>query len=254
MISNNLLLRDYIAKHGDDRLILGHRIAEWCGHAPILEEDIALTNISLDLIGQASMLYKYAAEIDGTGINEDYFPYRRPERDFRNLLLVEQPNEDFAFTIARQFYFDVYDYYFLDELQNSKDANLSAIAVKSIKETKYHLRHSTQWMLRLGDGTEESHSRLTNSCEYLWMYTGEMFVNSPQDLELISHGIAVDVANIKEKWLDSVMNIKREAGINLPDPAAYMQKGGREGIHTENLGHILAEMQYLVRTYPDAKW
>lgn len=252
LISSNLL--NFVLRNGDDRLILSHRLAELCGHAPILEEDIALTNIALDVLGQAILFYKYAAELENNGKTEDYYAYKRNEREFKNLLLVEQPNEDFAYVIARQFYFDTYEYFFYEELINSKDKQLSAIAEKSIKETKYHLRHSSQWMLYLGDGTEESHNRLTNACNYLWMYTGEMFQNQDEDLPLIEQGIIPDLNKIKPKWIDAVSKVKEEAQLGKYDPNSFMQKGGRLGNHTEYLGHILSEMQYLTRAYPEAKW
>lgn len=252
MTSSNLL--NFVIRNGDDRLILSHRLAELCGHAPILEEDIALTNIALDVLGQAILFYKYAAELENNGKTEDYYAYKRNEREFKNLLLLEQPNEDFAYVIARQFYFDTYEYFFYEELINSKDKQLSAIAEKSIKETKYHLRHSSQWMLYLGDGTEESHNRLINACNYLWMYTGEMFQNQDEDLPLIEQGIIPDLNKIKLKWIDSVTKIKEQALLGKYDPNSFMQKGGRQGNHTEYLGHILSEMQYLTRAYPNAKW
>lgn len=252
MISNNLL--NYVLALGDDRLILSHRLAEWCGHAPILEEDIAMTNVSLDILGQSILFYKYAAELEGNGKNEDYYAYKRNEAEFKNLLLVEQPNEDFAYTMARQFYFDAFEIFFYEELAKSSNPELKAIAEKSIKETKYHIRHSSQWMLRLGDGTEESNRRVQEACDYLWMYVGEMFTNLPEEKELIEAGVIPDNSLLMEKWFDFVVNVKREAGIKLPHPNAFMQKGGRLGSHTENLGHILAEMQYLPRAFPDAKW
>ena len=245
---------EFALRHGDDRLILGHRLAEWCGHAPILEEDIALTNISLDLLGQSIQFLKYACDIENQGRTEDDLAYKRNERDFKNLLLAEQANEDFAYTICRQFYYDVYDYYFYEELCKSKDEQLAAIAAKSIKETKYHLRHSSNWMLRLGDGTEESNRKITGAVDFLWMYTGEMFQPNSIDELLLSEGIGVDLNLIKPKWIKSVFEIKEKANIYLPDVNAFMQMGGRNGLHTENLGHILAEMQYLQRAYPDSKW
>jgi ring-1,2-phenylacetyl-CoA epoxidase subunit PaaC len=244
----------FALRHADDRLILGHRISEWCGHGPILEEDLALSNISLDLIGQSVMWYKYAAAIENIGRNEDDFVYLRDERRFSNLLLTELENGDFAFTLARQFFFDVYDYFFYNELKNSSDESLSAIAVKSLKESSYHLRHSSEWMLRLGDGTEVSHQKIKNAVDELWMYTGEMFVNDDVDLLLIKEGIGVDFDSLKAKWYENVSKILTEATLPTPDPGAFMQMGGRNGIHTENLGFILAEMQYLSRAYPDAKW
>lgn len=252
MISNNLL--KYVLALGDDRLILSHRIGEWCGHAPILEEDIAMTNVSLDILGQSILFYKYAAELEGNERNEDYYAYKRNETEFRNLLLVEQPNVDFAYTMARQFYFDAFEFFFYEELLKSNNIELKAIAEKSIKETKYHIRHSSQWMLRLGDGTEESNRRVQEACDYLWMYVGEMFTNLPEDKELIESGVIPDNSLLWDKWFEFVSNVQKEAVIKLPDAKAFMQKGGRLGSHTENLGHILAEMQYLPRAFPNAKW
>jgi ring-1,2-phenylacetyl-CoA epoxidase subunit PaaC len=257
LISNDELknaLFAFALRHGDDRLILGNRIAEWCGHGPILEEDLAMTNTSLDHIGQAVLWYKFATEVEGKSRSEDDLAYLRNEREFSNLLLVEQSNEDFAYTIARQFFFDVYDYFFYNELKNSKDTTLVGIAQKSLKESAYHLRHSSEWMLRLGDGTELSHNKIQLAVNDLWMYTGEMFINDNIDKLLISEGLGVDLEKIKPLWLENVTKILAEATIEMPNPEAFMQMGGRNGIHTENLGFILAEMQYLSRAYPDAKW
>jgi ring-1,2-phenylacetyl-CoA epoxidase subunit PaaC len=244
----------YALRHGDDRLILGHRVSEWSGHGPILEEDLALSNTSLDMLGQAVLWYKYAGEVEGIGRSEDDLAYLRSEREFKNLLITELANEDFAFTIARQFFFDVYDYLFYTELKNSSDETLSAIAAKSLKESAYHLRHSSEWMLRLGDGTDISHEKIANAVEDLWMYTGEMFVADELDELLINAGIGVDLDLIKPKWYENISKILTEATLTVPDANAFMQSGGRKGLHTENLGFILAEMQYLRRTYPDAKW
>lgn len=244
----------YALRHGDDRLILGHRVSEWCGHGPILEEDLALTNLSLDLLGQAVLWLKYAGELQGEGRNEDDLAYLRSEREFANLLLVEQANEDFAYTIARQIFFDVYDYLFYNELKNSKDETLSGIAVKALKESAYHLRHSSEWVLRLGDGTDISHKKIAEAIEDLWMYTGEMFVNDEVDLLLLNEGIGVDLSALKPKWIENLTKLFTEATLELPNFDAFMQSGGRNGIHTENLGFILADLQSLKRTFPDAKW
>ncbi|HRP01877.1 MAG TPA: phenylacetate-CoA oxygenase subunit PaaC [Candidatus Kapabacteria bacterium] len=252
MSNNNLL--NYVLALADDRLILSHRLAEWCGHAPILEEDIALTNIALDSLGQASLFYKYAADIEGNGRTEDDYAYKRSEREFRNLLLVEQANQDFAYTLARQFFFDAYELFLYEELLKSSDSQLQAIAEKSIKETKYHIRHSTQWMLRLGDGTDESKLRIQAACDYLWMYVGEMFTNLEEENDLIINNIIPANKLLWNKWFDFVSDVMKEATLITPPPDAFMQSGGRHGIHTEHLGHILADMQYLPRTYPNAKW
>lgn len=250
--TENLL--KFVLKCGDDRLILSHRLAELCGHAPILEEDIALSNISLDLLGQTTLFYKYASELEGKGNTEDFFAYRRNERQFLNLLLVEQANDDFAYTIARQFLFDAYEIFFYEELIKSNDEQLSAIAQKSIKETKYHLRHSSQWILRLGDGTDISKSKIQTALDYLWMYSGEMFEIDENEQILIDNNIIPNNFIIYDKWIQLISKIFDEAKLNRPDTKSFMQSGGRKGIHTENLGHILAEMQYLTRSFPDAKW
>jgi ring-1,2-phenylacetyl-CoA epoxidase subunit PaaC len=247
-------LFNFALKHGDDRLILGHRLSEWSSAAPILEEDIAMSNIALDMLGQAVLFLSYAGEIEGKGRNEDALAYTRPERNFRNLLLTEQYAEDFAYALARQFFYDVYDFYFMEALQNSSDERLKGIAEKSLKEAKYHLRHSSEWMLRLGDGTEESHNRIGDAVSFLWMYTGEMFEIDEHDNKLITEGIVPDVSALKQKWYSAVSQLLHKATIEVPPSDAFMQTGGRKGIHTENLGHILAEMQYLRRAYPDAKW
>lgn len=254
MSINNEALFDFCLRLGDDRLIIGHRLSEWCGHAPILEEDIALANIALDQIGQASTMLKYAGEIEGKGRTEDDLAYLRLEEEFRNSLLAELPNGDFAQTIVRQFFFDAFDYLLLSELVNSKDETLAGFAGKSLKETKYHLRHSSEWLVRLGDGTEESRKRTEDAVNALWMYTGDMFAQTDADKELTAQGIIPDTPSLKTKWFDMVKEIFMRAKLELPTEDAFMQSGSREGKHTENLGYILAELQYLPRRYPDAKW
>lgn len=243
----------YCLRVADSNLILGHRLSELCSNGPILEEDIATTNIALDLIGQARHLYQYAVEVEGKGHTEDDLAYKRAEREFYNTLLSEQPNVDFAYTIARQFFVAVFDYYFYQELLNSKDERLTALAGRAIKEVTYHLRHTTQWMLRLGDGTEESHQRLQTAVDSLWMYTGELFEMNEIDEVLIKEGIVPDLAAIREKWNSKVNEVLAEATITRPEEG-WMQTGSREGRHSEHLGYILAEMQYLQRAYPDATW
>lgn len=254
MSINNEALFDFCLRLGDDRLIIGHRLSEWCGHAPILEEDIALANIALDQIGQASTMLKYAGEIEGKGRTEDDLAYLRLEEEFRNSLLAELPNGDFAQTIVRQFFFDAFDYLLLSELVNSKDETLAGFAGKSLKETKYHLRHSSEWLVRLGDGTEESRKRTEDAVNALWMYTGDMFAQTDADKELSAQGIIPDTLSLRTKWFDMVKEIFTRAKLELPTEDAFMQSGSREGKHTENLGYILAELQYLPRRYPDAKW
>ncbi len=255
-MSNNInnSLFEYCLRLGDDRVILGQRMAEWCGKGPILEEDLALANISLDLFGQSILFLKYAAELEGKGNDEDALAYNRNERQYKNLLLTEQPNGDFAYTIARQFFFDCYEYYFYYDLVNSKNETLAAIAAKSIKETIYHLRHSSEWMLRLGDGTEESHNRVQYAVNHLWCFTGEMFEMDTVDEYLLKEGIAVDLAKVKAQWNTKVAEILTQATLEIPPTDTYMIVGGRNGIHTEHLGHLLSEMQILTRTYPGAKW
>lgn len=246
-------LYNYALRMGDNSLILGHRLSEWCGHGPILEQDIALINVSLDLIGQSRSYLAYAGEIEGKGRNEDDMAYLRIEREFRNVLLTEQPNGDFGRTIARQFFFDVFHYLLLEELSKSTDEQLAAIAVKSLKEVTYHLRFSSEWMIRLGDGTEESHRRIQESVDELWMYTGELFGMDEVDETLIGVGIAPDLSALKPAWDEKVGAILKEATLSQPE-SGWMQSGGRKGIHSEHLGFLLSELQYLQRTIPNANW
>jgi ring-1,2-phenylacetyl-CoA epoxidase subunit PaaC len=243
----------YIIRLADNALILGHRLSEWSSYAPILEEDLALTNIALDLIGRAQALYKYAAEIEGKGRTEDDLVYKRAERQFFNVLLVEQPNGDFAMTIARQIFNSAYELLFLEELSKSKDATLSALASKCLKEVRYHWRHGYDWFLRLGDGTEESHERMQKGIDELWMYTGELFEIDEIEMTLIEESIAVDNSALYDGWNKMVSDAIKEATLKRPADG-YMQTGGRNGVHSESLGFILAEMQYLPRAYPEAKW
>lgn len=238
---------------GDSSLIIGHRLSEWCGAGPILEEDIALINIALDFVGNATALLAYAAEVEGKGRTEDDLAFMRNERDFRNLLITEQPNGDYAATITRQFLYDVYTYYLYDALKSSRDETIAALAAKAHKEITYHLRHTTEWMYRLGDGTEESHGRMQEAMNDLWMFTAEMFDMDEVDELLIAAGIAPDLNKIKEQWEPHVKKVTAEATIQLPS-GNFKQKGSREGKHSEHLGFLLAEMQSLHRTYPGAKW
>lgn len=244
---------DYLLRLGDDRLILGHRLSEWCGHGPILEEDIALANIALDCIGQAIAFLKLAGEVESKGRSEDNLAYFREAIDYKNLMLLEQPKGDFAYTIARQFVFDVYSYHLFDELQNNAYDELAAIAAKSLKEVRYHLRHSSQWVLRLGDGTEESHQRIQNAFEELWRFTGEMFQPDEVEKRLAAQEIVTDSARLKPKWKKMVEDILTEATLSIPEDG-YMISGSRQGRHSEHLGYILSEMQILPRSYPDAEW
>lgn len=247
-------LFEYLLRLGDDRLVLSHRMSQWCGHGPILEEDIAMANIALDELGQAKAFLDKAAEVEGEGRTADDLTYLRNEREFRNVQLVEQENGDFAYSMCRQFFFDVFDVLFYQKLAESKDEDLAAMAAKNIKESKYHLRHSSEWIKKLGDGTEESHERLKYAVDFLWMYTGELFDMDEVDEQLLKDGIAVDLYSIKDEYYKIVNNILEEATIGKRDPEEWMQTGGREGKHSEYLGHILAELQYLPRSMPDAKW
>jgi ring-1,2-phenylacetyl-CoA epoxidase subunit PaaC len=243
-------LIDYILHLADTTLILSQRNSEWCGHGPILEQDIAITNISLDLLGQSRNFYQYAASLIGGETTEDSLAYLRKEREFKNLLLVEQPNGDWGQTILRQYLYSQFQYLLFDKLQNSSDEQLAAIAAKAIKETTYHVRWSSEWVIRLGDGTEESHQRMLKAIDELWRYTGEMFV--PAIYETI-----VDVKALKENWQEKVNIIFNEASLIPPaggGGAAFMQSGGKEGKHTEQLGYILTELQYMQRAYPGAQW
>ncbi len=246
-------LFQYLLGLGDDRLIQGHRLSEWCGHAPILEEDIALANVALDCLGQAAALLALAADIEGKGRTADDLAYFREGIDFRNCLLVEQPKGDFAFTIARQFLFDVNAFHFYRELSASSFGALAGIAGKAFKETCYHLRHSRQWMLRMGDGTEESQRRLQTAIDELWRFTGELFLAEPEERELTALGVAPDRSRIEEPWREFVEGVFREAKLGYPTDQ-HMVTGGRRGRHTEHLGHLLAEMQIVARSFPEAKW
>lgn len=246
-------LFEYCLRLGDTPLILGQRLSQWCGHGPILEEDIAMTNISLDLIGQSRAFLTYAGEVEGKGRNEDDLAFLRNEREFRNVLLAEQQNGDFAQTMLRQFLISAFQYYYYTELKKSNDKTLSALAEKSLKEVTYHLRHSAEWVIRLGDGTSESKQRLEKALEELWWYTGDMFDMDDTDSILIKEGIAPDLSLLRKAWMDKVSETFKIAGIKVPENT-FMASGSRKGKHTENLGHLLAEMQYLPRAFPNASW
>lgn len=248
-------LFEYTLRLGDTSLILGHRMSEWCGHGPKLEQDIALINIALDLVGQARSYLEYAGKIEGKGRDEDKLAYFREERDFKNLLIAERPNGDWGHTIMRSFLFDTFHYFFLHELVKSKDEQLAAIAAKSLKEVTYHLRHNSEWVIRLGDGTEESRQRMVDALDELWMYTGEMFGMDDVDQQLIDAGIAPDLSLIRPLWQQKVKETLAEATLEYPGDDAWMQSGGKlKGIHTEHMGYILAEMQHLPRCHPEATW
>lgn len=246
-------LYTYCLRLADDSLILGHRLSELCSKGPMLEEDLALTNIALDHIGRAQAILKYAAEIDGKGNTEDDIAYRREERAYQNHLIAEQPNGDFAHTIARQLYISLFEMLVYSQLEKNKDVTLAGIASKTLKEIKYHVKHASDWVIRLGDGTAESKQRMQQGLNDLWMYTGELFEMDHIDFLLAKDNIAVDLIPLKTVWEKHLHNIVEEATLEMPN-TSYMQSGGHTGIHTENLGHILSEMQYLQRTYPDAKW
>jgi len=243
----------YVLRRADDALILGHRLSEWCGHAPMLEEDMALANMGLDLLGQARELYSYAAKVEGKDNDEDKFAYLRDVRQYRNLLLLEQPNGDFARTMVRQFFYAAFADLYWRAMMKSGDATLAAIAAKSEKESAYHLRHSSEWMVRLGDGTEESHRRAQDAVDDLWAYTGEMFEVDESERALIERGVAVDPATLHPQWLATVSNVMTEATLTLPK-GGWMQQGGRSGKHSEHLGHLLSELQSMQRTFPGATW
>jgi len=250
-MNNNLV--QYIFGIADNSLILGQRLGELCGHGPSLETDIAMTNISLDLFGQVRSYYQYAAKLIGGEATEDTIAFLRKERDYKNVLLVEQPNQDFGYSIARQFLFDVYHLLMLEELQNSKDETVSAIAKKSIKEVSYHTRFSSDWIKRLGDGTEESHNKIQAAINDLWIFTEELFHQTDADKAMVAGGIGVDVTLLKANYYKKVSSVLEEATLQTPT-IEYFQKGGKLGIHSEHMGFILTELQYMQRTYPNMTW
>src|ERR1700730_12101945 len=233
---------DYTLRLADTSLILGHRLSEWIGHAPLLEEELALGNIALDLIGQARALYAYAGTVEAMGRDEDALAYRRDAGEFRNILLVEQPNGDFAHTIVRQFLYSAFAHPFWGGLARSRDTALAAIAAKAEKEAAYQWRHAGEWLIRLGDGTEESHRRAQQALEDLWFYSGEMFETDAVEGALIATAVAIDPGPIRTQWEATVEGVLREATLRCP-VAAWMQSGGRTGRHSEHLGHVLATMQ-----------
>lgn len=266
----------YTLQLADNALINGHRLSEWCGHGPVLEQDIALANIALDHLGQARSLYQYAASLvnkmasaektslfasttlqdkmtKGEMIDEDDLAYLRDGWDFRNVQLVEQPNADWAYTVARSFFLDVFNFYHFTQLKNSGDENIAAVAEKSLKEVTYHVRWSSEWMIRLGDGTDESKHRLQQAVNERWMFTGELFKASEADKAMMGNGIGADLEAIKANWQKHVIEIATEATISLP-ANNWMQEGGKQGMHSEHLGYLLAEMQFMQRAYPGMEW
>lgn len=247
------MLFDYAIRLADDQLILGQRLGEWCGHAPTLEEDLALSNIALDLLGQARLLYSYAGEVEGKGRDEDRLAFLRHEREYVNALLVEQPNGDFAATIARQLFHAAFMVPFWTAMTRSTDGTLAAIAAKAVKEVEYHRRHGAEWLIRLGDGTQESKARATEALEALWIYTGELFEMDETARALTDAGIGVDTATLKAEWDWTIDAVLAEATLTRPADG-WMQTGGRSGRHTEHFGHILSELQYMQRAYPGLSW
>lgn len=243
----------YLLRLGDNVLILAQRLSAWCGKGPVFEEDLALTNTTLDLLGQARLWLTYAGEVEGKGRDEDALAFLRDAHEFRNLLLVEQPNGDYAATIVRQFYFDAWHSVLLQQLTTSADGRIAEIAAQARTEVTYHGRRSSDLVVRLGDATEESHRRMQTAVNDLWTFTGEMFSADAVDELLVTQGIACDPAQLREPWLKHVTEVLQEATLTLPSDT-WMQTGGKQGRHTEHLGYLLAEMQFLQRTYPGAKW
>jgi ring-1,2-phenylacetyl-CoA epoxidase subunit PaaC len=269
----------YLLHLADNSLIIGQRNAEWCGHGPVLEQDIAITNISLDLIGQARNIYQYAADVYNNAgkedkqamesllpipwkafnrdLDEDDLAFLRDERQYLNLLITELPKGDWAVTILRQFFFSAYQYLLFEKLRNSADERLAGIAEKSLKETAYHLRWSAEWVIRLGDGTEESRRRIDTALSDLWMFTGEMFLPADYEQQATEAAFGTDPSGLREEWTQKVEEVFTEATLTIPVPAKgkpWTQSGGKQGIHTEHMGYLLAEMQYLQRTYPNSVW
>ena len=246
-------LFEFLLRTGDNTLILGHRVSEWCGHAPVLEEDIALANVALDLIGQTRLWLGLAAEVEGKGRNADKLAYLRDAAEFRNVLLVERPNGDFGMTLMRQFLFDAWHIGLLEALTRSTDARIAEIAAKAVKEVTYHLERSSGLVVGLGDGSEESHRRMQDALDDLWPYTGELFIADGADRALAEAGVAPPPESLKTKWEATVRHVVSEATLRAPT-SGFAHKGGKRGVHTEHLGYILADMQFLQRAYPGANW
>jgi len=246
-------LYNYCVRLGDNALVQSYRLSEWCSNAPILEEDLALTNMALDMTGRAQLLLQYAGKVAGHGKTADDMAYRRAEREYRNDLISELPDADFAFTMVRQMLVSTFECFLYAALVSSSDKEIAAIAAKAVKEARYHMAHTSDWVIRLGDGTEESNRRAQSALNILWSYTGGLFETTDADALLLSEGVAADVSQIKTKWQENIEAILREAKLILPADD-YQQTGGRQGLHTEYLGHMLTEMQYLHRTYPEAIW
>lgn len=245
---------NYLLRLGDNALILSQQLSQLCGKGPALEEDMALTNVALDLLGQARIWLSYAAELEGAGRDEDQLAYLRDAHDFKNCMLLEQPNGNYADTMLRQFYFDTWHYFLLQGLSQSSNGRIAAVAEKALKEVTYHLRRSGDLVVRLGDSTAEGHAKTQAAASALWMYTGEMFNYDAIDEAMVAVGIAPAAAALRQSWLEHVSEIFAEATLTMPDPQAWMQRGGKQGAHTEHMGFILAEMQFLQRAYPGAQW
>lgn len=253
MTHSNQNLIQYVLRQADTPLILAQRLCAWCGHAPELEIDLALSNIGLDLLGQARNFYSYAAELSGEDIDEDRLAFGRDDLEYRNLLLAEQPNGGFNDTLVRQFFLDTYHFLLHQGLSQSRDPRLAAISAKSLKEAEYHLRFSRGWMIRLGDGTELSRQKMQQAINALWRFTGELFFSDELEQQLAEQSIAVDPASLHAPWLQIVQQTLQEATLHLPEEAPY-RRGGKQGKHTEHLGYMLAEMQFLQRAYPNCRW
>jgi ring-1,2-phenylacetyl-CoA epoxidase subunit PaaC len=256
-MTSDRLLFDYLLRLADTDLVLAQRLGEWVGHGPVLEEDIALTNVGLDLLGQARLWYAYAGDVEarfaGAGRSEDALAFARDSGEFRNLLLVEQPNGNYADTMARQFYFDVWHRLLLAALSGSRDARIAEIAAKAEKEVMYHAERSADWVIRLGDGTDESHARMQAAIDDLWMYSGEMFEPDDTDRALADEGVGCDLRALAAPWRETVEAVLTQATLGV-STADFMQRGGKHGVHTEHLGHMLATMQWVQRAYPGAQW
>lgn len=244
---------DYILRLADDSLILGQRLSEWCGHAPVLEEDLALANVALDLIGQARLLLTHAGQIEGKGRDEDQLAFLRAEHEYHNCTLVELPNGDFAVTVMKNLLFCAYRFHCWQALLQSKDAELAAIAAKGLKETRYHLQHACDWAVRLGDGTSESHARMQAALDQLWPYTAELFATDPVEEEMRAREIGVTSASLHGAWEASVLPVLEEATLAVP-ARTPLRSHGRQGVHSEHMGHLLAQMQYMQRAYPGMQW
>lgn len=252
-MEKKLALFNYLLRLADNAAILGHKLSEWCGHGPELEEDIAIINTALDLLGQARSFYKYAGEVEGKGRTEDNLAFLRIEREYKNALITELPNGHYGNTIARQYLFDQFNYLLFTELEKSSDETVAAIAAKAIKEIRYHLRRSIEWTLRLGDGTEESHTKIQEAFDDIWAYTGDLFVQDESDAAIIAAGIGPDLKVIKPIWREKVKAVLAEATLTIPEDG-WMHSGSKQGRHTEHMGHILSELQYMQRTYPGCEW